>query len=332
MIVRRREFIVLIGGAAAWPLAARAQQSDRVRRIGVLMGYAENDSEAQAQIAAFRDGLQKLGWMEGHNTRIDTRWAIPADADSMQRLAKELVALQPDLILSSTTPATTALLQQTHTIPIVFATVGDPIGSGFVATFPRPGGNVTGFNVSEPTQSGKWVELLKEVAPHIARVVMLFNPTSATYAEYWLKPFEAAAPSFAVEAIAAPVRDRSELENVIAAQAREPNSSLIAMPDSFTDAHRVEITSLAARYRLPAVYPFRFFAEVGGLLSYGVDRTDNFQRAATYVDRILKGEKPAELPVQAPIKFEFVINLKAANALGLEVPSHLQQLADEIIE
>jgi putative ABC transport system substrate-binding protein len=196
--MRRRDFIALFGGVAvAWPLAARAQQPDRVRRIGVLMGYAENDSEAQAQIAAFRDGLQKLGWIEGHNTQIDTRWAIPADADSMQRLAKELVALQPDLILSSTTPATTALLQQTHTIPIVFATVGDPIGSGFVATFPRPGGNVTGFNVSEPTQSGKWVELLKEVAPHIARVVMLFNPTSATYAEYWLKPFKAAAASFA---------------------------------------------------------------------------------------------------------------------------------------
>jgi putative ABC transport system substrate-binding protein len=250
----------------------------------------------------------------------------------MRRFAKELVALQPDLILSNTTPTTTALLQQTRTIPIVFAIVADPIGSGFVASFARPGGNVTGFIFTEPTMAGKWLELLKEIAPRVARVAMLFNPVSATYAEYWLNPFKAAAASFAVEAIAAPVRDRSELESVVAAQAREPNGGLIAMPDSFTDAHRVEITSLAARYRLPAVYPFRFFAEVGGLLSYGVDRTDNFRRAATYVDRILKGEKPSELPVQAPVKFELVINLKAARALGLDVPVQLQQLADEVIE
>ena len=330
--MRRRQVITLLGGIASWPLVARAQQLHRVRRIGVLMGYAESDPDAQAWYAAFREGLQRLGWTEGRNTQIDTRWATSDDTESMRRSAKELVARQPDLLLSSTTPTTAALLQQTRTIPVVFAIVADPIGSGFVANFARPGGNVTGFIFTEPTMVGKWLEMLKEIAPRVTRVAMLFNPTSATYAEYWLKPFEAAAPSFAVEAIAAPVRDRSELENVIAAQAREPNSSLIAMPDSFTDAHRVEITSLAARYRLPAVYPFRFFAEVGGLLSYGVDRTDNFQRAATYVDRILKGEKPAELPVQAPIKFEFVINLKAANALGLEVPSHLQQLADEIIE
>jgi putative ABC transport system substrate-binding protein len=328
----RREFIVTLGSAVfAWPLAARAQ-TERMRRIGVLMSYAESDSDAQAWYAAFREGLQKLGWTEGHNTQIDTRWATPDDAESMRRFAKELVALQPDLLLSSTTPTTSALLQQTRTIPIVFAIVADPIGSGFVANFARPGGNVTGFIFTEPTMAGKWLELLKEIAPRVTRVAMLFNPASATYAEYWLNPFKAAAPSFAVEAIAAPVRDRSELETVIAAQAREPNGSLIAMPDSFTDAHRVEITSLAARYRLPAAYPFRFFAEVGGLLSYGVDRTDNFRRAATYVGRILKGEKPAELPVQAPMKFELVINLKTATAIGLEVPLHLQQLADEIIE
>jgi putative tryptophan/tyrosine transport system substrate-binding protein len=328
----RREFMVTLGSAVfAWPLAARAQ-TERMRRIGVLMSYAESDSDAQAWYAAFREGLQKLGWTEGHNTQIDTRWATPDDAESMRRFAKELVALQPDLLLSSTTPTTSALLQQTRTIPIVFAIVADPIGSGFVANFARPGGNVTGFIFTEPTMAGKWLELLKEIAPRVTRVAMLFNPASATYAEYWLNPFKAAAPSFAVEAIAAPVRDRSELETVIAAQAREPNGSLIAMPDSFTDAHRVEITSLAARYRLPAAYPFRFFAEVGGLLSYGVDRTDNFRRAATYVGRILKGEKPAELPVQAPMKFELVINLKTATAIGLEVPLHLQQLADEIIE
>ena len=331
--IRRREFIFTLGGvAAAWPLTSHAQQPNRVRRIGVLMSYAESDSDAQAWYAAFREGLQKLGWTEGHNAQIDTRWATPDDAESMRRFAKELVALQPDLLLSSTTPTTSALLQQTRTIPIVFAIVADPIGSGFVASFARPGGNVTGFTFTEPTMAGKWLELLKQIAPRVVRVAMLFNPVSATYAEYWLNPFKAAAPSFAVEAIAAPVRNGSELESIIAAQAREPNGGLIAMPDSFTDAHRVEITSLAARYRLPAIYPFRFFAEVGGLLSYGVDRTDNFRRAAKYVDRILKGEKPAEIPVQAPIKFELVVNLRTAKALGLEVPLHLQQLADEIIE
>jgi putative ABC transport system substrate-binding protein len=331
--IRRREFIFTLGGvAAAWPLTSHAQQPNRVRRIGVLMSYAESDSDAQAWYAAFREGLQKLGWTEGHNTQIDTRWATPDDAESMRRFAKELVALQPDLLLSSTTPTTSALLQQTRTIPIVFAIVADPIGSGFVASFARPGGNVTGFTFTEPTMAGKWLELLKQIAPRVVRVAMLFNPVSATYAEYWLNPFKAAAPSFAVEAIAAPVRNGSELESIIAAQAREPNGGLIAMPDSFTDAHRVEITSLAARYRLPAIYPFRFFAEVGGLLSYGVDRTDNFRRAAKYVDRIFKGEKPAEIPVQAPINFELVVNLKTAKALGLDVPLHLQQLADEIIE
>jgi putative ABC transport system substrate-binding protein len=296
------------------------------------MGFPESDSKAQTSYAAFRDGLQKLGWTEGRNTRIDARWAAPGDTQSMQRFAKELVALQLDIILSNTTPTTTALLQETRTIPIVFVIVGDPIGSGFVASFPRPGGNVTGFNVSEPTQSGKWVELLKDVAPHVVRVAMLFNLASATYADYWLKPFKAAAAAFAVDAIAAPVRDGSELDSVISAQAREPNSGLIAMPDSFTDAHRIEITSLAARYRLPTVYPYRFFAEVGGLLSYGVDQIDNWRRAAGYVDRILKGEKPADLPVQAPVKFELVINLKAAKALGLDVPFLLQQRADEVIE
>ena len=255
-----------------------------------------------------------------------------ADAESIQRFAKELVALQPDLILSQNTPTTAALLQQTRTIPIIFATVSDPVGSGFVASFPRPGGNVTGFTNFEPTMAGKWLELLKEIAPRVNRVAFLFNPATAPYAEYYLNPFKAAAASFAVEAIAAPVRDTSELESVIAAQAREPNGGLIVMPDSFTTAHRVEITSLAARYRLPAVYPFRFFTEVGGLLSYGNDQLDHFRRAATYADRILKGAKPSELPVQAPVKFELVINLKTAKALGLDVPPTLLARADEVIE
>ena len=328
--MRRREFITLVGGAAAWLVGAVAQQ-DRARRIGVLMGFAETDREGQTFVAAFREALQKLGWAEGGNIRIDYRWT-GLSAELVQRFAKEIVALQPDLILTQSTPATAELLRQTRSIPVVFALVADPIGSGFVANFPRPGGNVTGFVTMEPTVAAKWLELLKEVAPRTARVAMLFNPATAPYAEYWLNPFKAAAASFAVQAIVAPVHDQSELESAIAAQASEPNGGLIVMPDTFTTGHRSEITSLAARYRLPAVYPYRVFAEFGGLLSYGDDLTDNFRRAASYVDRILKGEKPAELPVQAPVKFELVINLTTAKALGLDVPLQFQQRAEKIIE
>jgi putative ABC transport system substrate-binding protein len=331
--MKRREFITLLGAAAAsWPLAARAQQGEHMRRIGVLMAYAESDPEAQAWVAAFREGLQKLGWTEGRNIRIDTRWTTPDDAEAMQRFAKDLVALQPDLIVSNNTPTTAALLRQSRTIPIIFALVADPVSPGFVANFPRPGGNVIGFITMEPTMSGKWLELLKEIAPRVTRVAGLFNPATVPHAEYWLHPFKAAAASFAVEAIAAPVHDRSELESVIAAQAREPNGGLIVMPGAFMTAHRAEVTSLAARYRLPAISPYRFYTELGGLLSYGYDQLDNFRRAATYADRILKGAKPSELPVQAPVKFELVINLKTAKALGLDVPSLLRQRADEVIE
>jgi putative ABC transport system substrate-binding protein len=319
-LYRRREFVKLLGGtAAAW-------------RIGVLMAFAASDPQGQVRVAAFREGLQKLGWAEGRNIRIDYRWATPDDAQLMQRFAKELVALQPYLIFSNNTPTTSALLQQTRAIPIVFAAVSDPVGSGFVASFARPGGNVTGFTNIEPAMAGKWLELLKEIAPRVARVAFLFNPATAPYTEYYLSPFKAAAASFAVEAIAAPVRDTSELESPIAAQARAPNGGLVVMTDSFLVIHRSEIASLAARYRLPAVYPYRLFSEVGGLMSYGNDTLDNFRRAAVYVDRILKGEKPSELPVQAPVKFELVINLKTAKALGLDVPLHLQQRADEVIE
>jgi putative ABC transport system substrate-binding protein len=331
--MRRRTFITLLGGAAAaWPLAARAQQPEGVRRIGVLMGYAENDREGQTFVAALREGLQKLGWAEDRNIRIDFRWAAASDVESMQRFAEELVALQPDLILSNNTPTTAALLQQTRIIPIVFASAVDPVGSGFVASLPRPGGNVTGFIHMEDSMAGKWLELLKEIAPRVNRVAFLFNPATAPFAEYFLNPFKAAARSFALEAIAAPVRDSSELESVVAAQAREPNGGLIVMPQTFTTVHHAEITSLAARYRLPAVYPFRFFTELGGLLSYGNDFPDNYRRAASYVDRVLKGAKPSELPVQAPVKFELVINLKTAKALGLEVPPTLLARADEVIE
>src|SRR5262249_49769072 len=271
--MRRREFIILLGGTAvAWPTAARAQQPERMRRIGVLMGYPENDLEGTAFFAAFREELEKLGWVEDRNIRLDTRWATADDAEARRRFAKELVALQPDLILSNNTPTTAALLQQTRAIPIVFATVSDPIGSGFVAGLARPGGNVTGFQTAVGSLAGKWLELLKEIAPNVNWVAFLFNPVTAPYAEAYLNAFKAAAASHAVEAIAAPVRDISELESVVAAQARKPRGSLIVMPDSFTDVHRAEITSLAARYSLPAVYPRRIFAELGGLLSYGIDQ------------------------------------------------------------
>jgi putative ABC transport system substrate-binding protein len=330
--MRRREFITLLTGAAAWPLAARAQQGSGMRRVGVLMGWPETDPEAQSELASFVRELEKLGWAEGRNLRTDTRWWMPADPESTHRFAKELVTLQPDLILSQTTPTTAALLQETRTIPIVFAIVSDPIGSGFVASLARPGGNATGFVVAEGSLGGKWLELLKEIAPRVARVAVLFNPAVAPYAQYYLNPLKAAASSFAVEVTLAPVHNASELESVIAAEAHEPNSGLFVLPDPFTIAYRVEITALVARYRLPAVYSFRFFTELGGLLSYGTDLNDNFRRAATYADRILKGEKPSELPVQAPVKFELVINLKTAKALGLDVPLHLQQFADAVIE
>jgi putative tryptophan/tyrosine transport system substrate-binding protein len=329
--IRRREFIATLGAAAAWPLATRAQQPERVRRIGVLMAFAESDPEGQASVAAFREGLQGLGWMDGRNIRIDTRWAA-LDVELMQRFAKELVALHPDLILSHSTPTTAAMLQQTRTLPIIFAAAIDPVGSGFVASLPRPGGNVTGFMSMEGSMAGKWLELLKEVAPRVNRVAILFNPVMAPYADYFLTSFKAAASSFGVEAIAASIHDTSELEAVVAAQGRDLNSGLIVMPDSFTMGHSAEITLLAARYRLPAVYPFRLFPELGGLLSYGNDRLDPFRRAAIYADRILKGGKPSELPVQAPVKFELVINLKTAKAIGLDVPPTLLARADEVIE
>jgi putative tryptophan/tyrosine transport system substrate-binding protein len=330
--MRRREFITLLGGAVfAWPLAAIAQQMIQKRRIGVLMAYEESIAEAQAWVAAFREGFGKLGWTEGGDFQIDVRWAT-GDNAAIARFAKEMVASQPDLILSSSTPTTAALLEQTRTIPIVFGIVTDPVGSGFVASFPRPGGNATGFTNFEPTMGGKWLELLKEIAPRLNRATFLFNPVMGPHFEYYLGTFKAAAASLAVQPIVTPVRDPSELESAIAAQAREANGGIVVMPEAFTLAHRAEITTLAARYRLPAIYAYRVFAELGGLLSYGIDLTDNFRRAATYADRILKGAKPSELPVQAPVKFELVINMKTAKALGLEVPPTLLALADEVIE
>jgi len=295
------------------------------------MMYAESDAQAHALVAVFRAGLRDLGWTEDHKIRLDYRWAT-SDSESIQRSAKELVALEPDLILSSSTPTTAWLLQQTRTIPIIFANIVDPVGSGFVASLPRPGGNITGFLNLEPSMTGKWLELLKEIAPRVVRVAIFFNPSTAPYAEIYLNPFKAAAASLGMQAIVAPVRDMTEIDTVIAAQARDPNGGLMVMPDGFMFAHHAEIASLAARYRIPAVSSYRAFAKAGGLLSYGNDILDNYRRAATYAVRILKGEKPSELPVQFPVKFELVINLPTAKALGLDVPPTLLARADEGIE
>ena len=330
--MRRREFITLLGGAAAWPLAASAQQGSGVRRIGILMAYAESDREYQSHLAAFREELQKLGWTESRNVQINYRWAA-LDPASMRRFARELIALQPDLILSSSSPTTASLLQETRSIPIIFANIVDPVGSGFVASLPRPGGNATGFMLFEASLAGKWLELLKEIAPRVSSVAAVFNPATAPRGgAYYLASVEAAAKSFGIEVIASPIHVESDLEVVIATQARQPNGGLIVMPDAFLVGHRLEVTSLAARYRLPAIYFYRVFAETGGLVSYGNDSVDNYRRSATYVDRVLRGAKPSELPVQAPVKFELVINLKTAKALGLDVPPTLLARADEVIE
>ena len=330
--MRRRDFITILGGAVvASPIAARAQQSERMRRVGVLTTAAENDATEQRRQAAFRRRFDELGWRAGRNIQIDYRWAA-SNTDRLRIFAKELVELKPDLIFAETTPATAAVLGETRTIPIVFVVVSDPVGSGFVTSLNRPGGNVTGFMNMEPTLAGKWLGLLKEIAPHVTRVALLFNPATAPFTEQYLNPFKAAAASLAVEAIAAPVQQLSHLEPVAADRAREPNGGLIMMPDVFLWLHRAEVISLAAHYRLPAVYPQRDFAEIGGLLSYGNDRLDQYPRAAIYADRILKGEKPADLPVQAPTKYELVINLRTAKALGLTVPPSLVATADEVIE
>jgi putative ABC transport system substrate-binding protein len=329
--MRRRKFISLFGAAAVWPLAARAQHTERVRRIGVLTFSAESDQEGQSSVAAFRDELRKLGWIEGRNCEIDIRWAA-ADIELMKRFAKELVTLQPDLILTSSTPATAAMLQQTRTIPIIFVIVADPVGSGFVASLPQPGGNATGFTPIVRSLGGKWVELLKEIAPRIARVTLLFNPPTATFIEGYLDPFKSAAASLDAEAIVAPVNDMPGLESLVATEAHEPSSGLVVIPDAFTIQHRAEIIALAARYHVPAIYWSRSFTEIGGLISYGPYIVDEYRRAALYADRILKGSKPSELPVQAPVKFELVVNLKTAKALGLDVPPSLLAAADEVID
>jgi putative tryptophan/tyrosine transport system substrate-binding protein len=332
--MRRREFIALLGGAAAstaWPLFVRAQQSGQSRRIGVLMSYAESDPAVQSYLAAFRGALAKLGWTDRNNLRIELRWGA-ADPDRIKTFAKELVDLRPDAILGATSPVIRALARETQTIPIVFAIVTDPIGNGFVASLAHPGGNITGFTALDPALGGKWVGLLKEIAPHTVRAALLFNPTTASPLQIYMPSIQAAATSFAVEVSAAPVHAKDEIEGVIAAQARNPGGSLIVMPDPFNRRNRDLIIALAARYGVPAIYYNRSLAESGGLIAYSDDFTEELRQAAGYIDRILRGSKVGELPIQQPTKFELVINMKTAKALGLTLSSGLLSIADEVIE
>jgi len=327
--MRRREFITLVGGAAAtWPIAARAQQPKR--RIGALMSTAADDREGQARLAAFVEGLQQLGWTDGRNVRIDTRWPV-GDADRA-RSAEELVAIAPDVILASASAGVAALQRITRSVPIVFANVIDPVGAGFVTSLARPGANITGFLAFEYSLSGKWLELLKEIAPKLTRAAVLRDPALAAGIGQFAAIQALAPPSLGVELTPIDVRDPGEMERAIAAFARGPNGGLIVTASQSAVTHRDLIISLATRYRLPNVFGFRYYPAAGGLASYGPDPLDEHKRAAGYVDRILKGEKPADLPVQAPTKYVLVINLKTAKALGLDVPLYLQQRADEVIE
>jgi putative tryptophan/tyrosine transport system substrate-binding protein len=328
--MKRREFITLLGGAAAWPLAARAQ-GGRVRRIGALIGSAEDDPENARRLAAFERGLAKLGWKNGGNIRIDYRFAV-GDVERAHRLAAELVALAPDILLATDTPTLRALRQQTQTIPTVFVTVSDPIGSGFVASLANPGGNVTGFITVEPALGGKWLSILKEIAPSLQRAAGIFNPETAPFSALFVRAAESAAATLGLAIIAREVRDDAQIEAAFASIGRDAGGGIIVMPDLFTAVHRQQIVALAAKHRLPAIYPYRHFVTNGGLVSYGVDLLDLYRPAAVYIDRILRGAKPADLPVQAASKFELVINLNTAKALGLDIPLSLMIRADEMIE
>jgi putative ABC transport system substrate-binding protein len=326
----RREFIAGLGSAAAWPVVARAQQADRARRIGVLMGGDENDPVRKTQLSALTQALADLGWTDGRNVRMDVRW-YSDDINRIRALVRELVGLQPDIILTQTTAATVTVQRETRTIPIVFANVADPVASGIVARLNQPGGNITGFANYEASLGGKWLELLLEIAPKLKRAAIMFNPDTAPASAY-MPSLEAAARSLKVAPITAPVRSDAEIETAIAAIGREPGGGLVKMPDTFTVAHRAPIISAAARNKVPAVYSQSAFARDGGLLSYGPDPVDIFRRAASYVDRILRGAKPGDLPVQFPAKYEMVVNLKTAKALGLTMPQSILLRADEVIE
>jgi ABC-type uncharacterized transport system substrate-binding protein len=329
--MNRREFITLLGGAAAaWPLAVRAQLAERVRRIGVLMDGNESDAALQAFITELRAGLQKLGWIEGRNVRVDDRWAA-GDLGRIRNYAAELIAMPADVVLTGNTPIVQELQRQTYTIPIVFVALGDPVATGVVASLARPGGNATGFMNPQPSISGKWLELLKEIAPVVNRVTVMVNSGNIANASR-LRAIERSAPSLGVQVSSADIRNNSDIERAIESIAREPNSGLIVTPGAPISDHRKMIFELASINQLPAIYPYRHYAAEGGLMSYGSEPLDMWQRAASYVDRILKGEKPAELPVQEPTVYRLVVNLRTAKALGLEVPTSLLARADEVIE
>ena len=329
--MKRRAFISLLGGAgAAWPLVERAQQPERMRRIVFLHALAENDPEVQARVVAFRQGLEALGWTE-RNIQIEHRFAA-GDFARIQAYTAEIVNSAPDLIAASSTPAIAALKQATRSIPIVFAVVNDPVGQGFVANMARPGGNITGFTFVDFSLIGKWLELLKEIAPSVRRVALVFNPQTAPYYPVYLRELGVAASSLAAEVLETPVRDEAEIEGVATALAREPGGGLIVTPEPFINTHRGVVMGSAERHRLPAIYGFRQYVTEGALMSYGPDTVDIYRHSASYVDRILRGEKPADLPVQAPTKYELVINLKTAKTLGLTVPLIMQMTADEVIE
>jgi putative tryptophan/tyrosine transport system substrate-binding protein len=329
--MRRREFIAGLGSAAAWPVVARAQQQ-AMQRIGVLMPGTETDQEEQLRVTAFQQGLTKLGWTGARNIQIDYRWGA-LDIDRMRTFAGELVGLRPDVLFAGNTTALAALQRATRSIPIVFTLVSDPIGLGFVASLARPGGNITGFMFTEPSLAGKWIQLLREITPRMSRAALLFNPEAAPYAGEYFRHAQTAAASLMLELTAAPVHDETEIDGAIATFARQANGGLIVMPDAFTRSHRRRIIALAAQNRLPAIYHDRSFATDGGLISYGGDSPDvGYRQAASYVDRILRGAKPADLPVQAPTRFELVVNLKTAKALGLTIPESFLNLSDEVIE
>jgi putative ABC transport system substrate-binding protein len=329
--MKRREFITLLGGtAAAWPLTAHAQKDNRTRRIGVLMSFGAYDPEAQSRVAAFEDGLRQLGWLTGHNLSIEYRWADSLDL--LRTYATELEGMAPDLLLVNSTPAIAALQKRHQSVPIVFTQVTDPVGEGLVLNLAHPGGHLTGFTSFEFSIGTKWLETLKEIAPNVTRVALVFNPQTAPFADLFWQPVEAVAPSFGIVAISAGARTFADLEHMVDEFAREPNGSLMMMPDVSTLNYRDALIALAARHRLPTVYPFRIFAANGGLLSYGTDVNDVFRRVASYVDRILKGANPGELPIQSPNKYELVINLKTARALDIQVSDRLLAIANEVIE
>jgi putative ABC transport system substrate-binding protein len=329
--MRRREFIKVIAVSAAWPLAARAQQPEQMRRIGVLMARKSHDVEGQKQFAGLQQGLMELGWLEGRTIHIETRWTV-GDPDEAAKFTQELIESKPEVLVANGTPSLVAMRQAAAAAPVVFVSVADPVGQGFVPSLSRPGGNITGFSAEEASMGGKWLELLKELAPQLTRIVILYNPDAAPYAPMFFPAMRTAAPKMAVSLSISPVHSVSDIEGVFAGAGREPGSGLIVVPDSYMFGQRQRLIALAAEHRLPTIYPLSVFVEEGGLIAYGIERVDMFRRAAAYVDRILRGASAADLPVQQPTKFELLINLKTAKELGITVPRSMLLIADEVIE